>query len=114
MKYFVIIMMMFFSVQLKAQEDYESYFSENSLRVDLVLAGNNQSEQVYLHRLKKEPSWAGSKINLIDPFNYGEYKIEVFDLETEKLIYSKGFCTLFEEWQTTNEAKEISKSFFQL
>lgn len=113
MKYLLLFLLFIISLNLVSQEVYIDNFTENSLRVDFVFAGNADSEEIYLHNLKKEPYWSGSKDVLIDPFNYGEYKIEVLDQETGNLIYSKGFCTLFEEWQTTNEAKELPKSFFQ-
>ena len=30
------------------------------------------------------------------------------------LIYSRAFCTLFQEWQTTAEAKNIERSFYEV
>ena len=64
-------------------------------------------------QMKQEPYWAGSQKNLIDPFNYGTYRFQVFDLNSDSLIFSKGFSTLFQEWQTTAEAKKINKTFYQ-
>ncbi|MDA3781051.1 MAG: M64 family metallo-endopeptidase, partial [Bacteroidales bacterium] len=65
-----------------------------------------------LKQIKKEPFWGGNKNNLIEEFNYGNYKLEVFDTNGNE-IYSRGFCSLFEEWQTTDEAKKNNKSFYQ-
>jgi len=96
-----------------AQTEFDKFFTSNSMRVDFVFAGNATNEQIYLHQIKKEPYWGGPKINLIDNLDYGEYKFELWDVQSGSLIYSKGFCTLFEEWQTTDEAKLVDKSFFQ-
>ena len=63
--------------------------------------------------MKQEPHWAGSLKNLKDVFNYGTYRFKVYDAATDKLLFSKGFCTLFQEWQTTAEAKKINKTFYQ-
>jgi len=96
-----------------AQTEFDKFFTSNTMRVDFVFAGNATNEQIYLHQIKKEPYWGGPKINLIDNLDYGEYKFELWDVQSGSLIYSKGFCTLFEEWQTTDEAKLVDKSFFQ-
>ena len=51
---------------------------------------------------------------MIDPFNYGNFKYEIFDAVDNTLIYSRGFCTLFQEWQTTSEAKTMERSFYEV
>ncbi len=79
-----------------------------------MLAGNSQKTAVFPIGMKEEPIWAGSKVNLTDPFNYGNFKYEVFDEAENDLIYSKGFCTLYQEWQTTAEAKIMDKSFYEV
>lgn len=96
-----------------AQVDYGSYFKNKSLRFDFLLGGNNQKVVVYPQQMKQEPYWAGSKTNLIDPFNYGSYRFRVYASKSDSLIYSKGFSTLFQEWQTTAEAKLTNKTFYQ-
>lgn len=89
--------------------EYDSYFTPERLRLDLVFAGNNLVQQVHLQGLKKESLWAGSQKNLLDPFRYGEYFYEVS--VGDKVIFSKGFNTLFQEWRTTAESKTVSKAF---
>lgn len=97
-----------------AQNSFDRYFTDKVLRFDFLLAGNSQKTIVYPAGLKEEPFWAGSKKNLTDPFNYGNYKYEVFDESENTLIYSRGFCTLYQEWQTTAEAKKIDRSFYEV
>jgi hypothetical protein len=79
-----------------------------------MLAGNSESTKVYPVSVISEPFWGGSLKNLTDPFNYGNFRYEVFDAATGTLLYSKGFCTLYQEWQTTAEAKRIEKSFHEV
>lgn len=98
-----------FSQPRKYAVHYDDYFTSERLRVDMIFAGNSQSQQLYMASLKKENTWAGSKTNLIDCFGYGEYFFEVYS--GTDLVYSKGFCTLFQEWRTTAEATRISKAF---
>jgi hypothetical protein len=79
-----------------------------------MLAGNSQKTLVYPVGMKEEQLYGGSHENLIDPFDYGNFKYEVFDAAENSLIYSRGFCTLFQEWQTTAEAKTIERSFYEV
>jgi hypothetical protein len=113
MRYITILLISLISISATSKEDYDKYFTQNSLRVDFIFAGDANSETIYLDNLKKEPFWGGSKVNLLDDLNYGEYKYEVIHKESNQLIFSRGFCTMFEEWQTTAEAGEIKKSFMQ-
>lgn len=96
-----------------SQADYNQFFKNKSLRFDFLLGGNNKEVKVFPEQMKQEPYWAGPKTHLIDPFNYGTYRFRIFDLNSDKLIFSKGFCTLFQEWQTTPEAKKKDKTFYQ-
>jgi hypothetical protein len=107
---FILIIIPFFS---PAQIEYNSYFRNKALRFDFLLGGNSKEVVVYPQEIKQQPHWAGSKTNLIDRFNYGTYRFRVFDIKSDSLLFSKGFSTLFQEWQTTAEAKEINKTFYQ-
>jgi hypothetical protein len=102
------------SVTLFAQPEFDKYFIDKVLRLDFMFAGDFQKTVVYPAGMKEEPFWAGSKTNLIDPFNYGNFRYEVYDPEGNTLIYSRGFCTLFQEWQTTAEAKQMERSFYEV
>ncbi|MFC2151782.1 M64 family metallopeptidase [Bacteroidota bacterium] len=100
--------------QLFAQEsNFNQYFEDQSMRLDFIFYGNADSEEIKLAKITKEHFWGGSKTVLIDKFNYGEYTFEIIDLIADSIIYSQGFCTLFEEWQTTLEADTIYKEFRQ-
>ena len=93
------------------QADFEHYFKDKTLRVDYFHTGDSLNDSYSIDELKEEPYWGGSKENLIDTFNYGRYEIKVFDQEENKLIYSRTYSTLFDEWQTTDEAKHTVKTF---
>lgn len=92
------------------QPKYETYFTPDRLRIDLTFAGDASYQKIYLDGLVKECAWSGSKTNLIDTFNYGEYRLEVQTLQGEA-IYSKGFNTLFQEWRTTADAVTTPQAF---
>lgn len=92
---------------------YDQYFENQSMRVDFEFYGNADNEEINLVKISKEPFWGGSKTILSNELKYGEYKFEIADRKTKKVIYEQGFCTLFEEWQTTLEADSIYRKFSQ-
>ena len=92
-------------------QSYDELFNGQTLRVDYFLAGNAKEEVVYFREMKQEPYWGGSKRNFKDIYDYGTYRYCVFDSATKELIFSRGFCSLFQEWQGTVEAKKISRAF---
>lgn len=91
--------------------EYDRYFTPDRLRIDLVFAGDAASQHVYLDGLKYEPQWSGSRKNLVDPFDYGEYRLELRSPEDNQVLYSTGFSTLFQEWRTTAEARTVPRAF---
>lgn len=98
---------------LSAQGTFNVFFKDKSLRIDYTLAGNHDETHAYLIQFKEEPYWGGSLTNLVDTFNYGDYRVLVHDEESGELIYSRGFSNLFVEWQDTPEAKERDRSFYE-
>jgi IgA Peptidase M64. len=121
MKYLITLLALFLATfQVNAQEcncknkctqpKYDNFFTPDRLRIDLTFAGDATYQKIFLDGLTKENTWSGSKKNLLDPFKYGEYFLEVCTLNG-KAIYSKGFNTLFQEWRTTAEAKTTQQSY---
>jgi len=106
-----ILIFLLTSVTVFPQVDFDKYFTDKTLRVDYFHTGNCLNDSYSIDELKEEPYWGGSKIDLIDTFNYGRYEVKVFDREENKLIYSRTYSSLFYEWQTTDEARHTTKSF---
>lgn len=97
---------------LNAQNvDFDDYFKDKTLRIDYTHSGNHKTHSYAIDELREEPHWGGSKTNLVDTLRYGDYFFKVRDKTSGKLIYSRGYSTLFSEWCTTDEAKETKKSF---
>lgn len=99
----VLSLCLFYNIP-SAQVNYPKYFTNECLRIHYFHYGTNTDEEAILADLYQDSLWAGSKINLIDTLNLGNYLIQVYDLHSNMLIYSYGFSTLFNEWQTTSEA----------
>ena len=97
-------------VQCFAQSRFEDYFMEKTMRFDYYHAGDAQSEYYFADEVIEEPYWAGNKNYLIDSRNVGNQQFRILDKTTGKVIYSRGYNTLFNEWQTTPEAQTTSKA----
>lgn len=101
------------SIVSRAQDvDFEQYFQdEGSLRMDVFQCGTSESSHYVFERFIIEPHFGGSKVNLIDPFNFGTNRVKVIDAQTNTIIYSRGYNTLFREWQTTDEARVMERCY---
>ena len=83
-----------------------------TLRVDYGHTGDAATERFGVDRVVLEPlSWPGDPSKAIDTSNLGKYCFEVADKATGKLLYSRGFASIFGEWETTDEAKALSRTF---
>lgn len=107
----ILLFLFLFSSVLFAQIKFKDYFENKTLRIDYYHTGDSASDYYSIDELKEEPYWGGSHVNLIDIFNYGSYKAEVFDDSSNKEIYSRTYSTLFHEWQKTEEARKTTKTF---
>lgn len=103
-----VLVVLFFS---KSEAQYSKYFEDHTLRLDYYHCGNDTAENFYFGKLVQEPYWGGSKVALIDSFAYGNQMLEVRDQVSGRLLYSRGFSTLFDEWQTTPEAKTTGSCY---
>jgi hypothetical protein len=106
----VFLFVLFISVTY-SQINFDDFFEYKTLRLDYFHTGDKDNNSYSFDELIEEPYWGGSRVNLIDKFNYGKYKFEVYDEESNQLIYSRGYSTIFDEWQTTEEAKHTERTF---
>ncbi len=83
-----------------------------TMRVDYVHSGNALGEHYALSRVLIEPlPWAGNLARPIDTTNRGVNSFEVVDPRTNRVLYSRGFSTIFGEWQMTEEAQKLNRAF---
>jgi hypothetical protein len=109
----LIFLIMAIPVFAQAQVNFNDYFTPFTLRFDYNRCGTADTEEVYFEQMVREGLWSGPKDQLIDPFNWGEYRLVVKDEASGKQIYSRGYAGLFSEWQTTAEAKETKRCFYE-
>ncbi len=85
---------------------FEDWFQDVTLRVDYYHCGSAKSEEVFLDSLWRQGPWAGSFHGLLDPLEQGRYRLEVRDPISGRLLFSRGFNSLFGEYKTTRPALE--------
>ncbi len=83
-----------------------------TMRVDFYHTGNAKEERFALDRVVVEPlQWPGNPSRPIDDTNRGKYFFEVIDQATSRVLYSRGFSSIYGEWETTGEAQKIDRTF---
>lgn len=86
------------------QVAFEQYFEDKTLRIDYHYIGDASTTKINLNEVFSYGTWAGSKSNLIDQFHFGQSQFKIIDLQSNQLIYTQGFDTYFNEYQTTDKA----------
>ena len=74
----LLLFAILYSFTCLAQTNFEKHFTKKSLRIDFALSGNWDFQAAAIQQLREEPVWAGPVKNLIDPFGYGGYYINVY------------------------------------
>jgi len=82
------------------------------MRLDYFHTGDAKQEVFSFDRVVIEPlPWPGDPAKGIDDTNLGKYFFEVRDQKTQRVLYSRGFASVYGEWETTDEAQKIKRSF---
>ncbi|MBI4661794.1 MAG: IgA Peptidase M64 [Verrucomicrobia bacterium] len=85
-----------------------------TMRVDYYHTGNATQEMFSVDRAMIEPlSWPGHLSKAIDDTNLGKYLFEVRERRTNRMLYSRGFASIYGEWETTDEAKTVNRTFHE-
>src|SRR6185436_3814590 len=85
--------------------------SPRTFRVDYFHTGSSGKEIFSLDRLVVEPlPWPGNPARPIDDTDSGKYRFLVRDAANKSLLYSRGFSSIFGEWEETQDAKDRTVS----
>lgn len=101
-----LLILVFFSFQSRADVSFEQYFEDQTMRLDYFHTGTATEEHFSLDQMVNDGPWAGSKQQLVDELRLGKYFFEVQDPRSGKVIYSRGYSSIYGEWETTAEAKK--------
>lgn len=85
--------------------------TDRTLRVNYVFCGSSSEAAIYLDDLNVIEGWAGRRVNMKDLYLEGNGQLLMTDFETGDTLYRNAFSTLFQEWQLTEEATQVWRSF---
>src|SRR6266478_4049732 len=89
-----------------------SHAAPATMRLDYYHTGDAKQEIFSVDRVVVEPlPWPGDLSKAIDDTNLGKYFFEVRDQKTKRVLYSRGFASIYGEWETTEEAKSLTRTF---
>jgi hypothetical protein len=79
--------------------------------VDYIFSGTDKASEISLDEMSRFDGWAGRRHNLKEVPVRGNGQIMMTDAQSGDTLYRQSFSTLFQEWQTTEEATKVRKSF---
>ena len=95
-----------------AKVSFKKYFTGGTLRLDCLREGNAQGDTVWVSRwLDRNAAWHGSRTQLLDPFDCGDYRVVVRDARSGQEIYSRGYSNLFREYKATEKGRRVKMRF---
>lgn len=107
----LLVAALLLTANTSAQDAFAKRFKDRTIRVDLEHSGTASEERLGFVKARLEGAWAGSKTNLLDASGNGAYRFLVRDPADKKPIFSRGYCSIYGEWETTGEAKVLRRSF---
>jgi hypothetical protein len=101
------------------RDRFAERFTGRTLRFDYDHCGTAKDaatgtpvERIAVDRFRVEGDWPGSRTKLLDELGYGKYRFLVLD-RTGATIWSRGFASIYGEWETTGAAKQAWQSFHE-
>jgi hypothetical protein len=85
-------------------DEFTAFFLDKTMRLDFYHSGTATEEHFSFDQAVSDGKWPGSRTLLADNLRLGPYLFEVADKASGRMIYSRGFASVFGEWQTTPEA----------
>jgi hypothetical protein len=89
-----------------------AFAAPQTMRLDYFHTGNSKQEVFSVDRIVTEPlPWPGDMSKATDDTNLGKYFFEVRNQKTNRVLYSRGFASIYGEWETTDEAATMMRTF---
>ena len=98
------------AVSILAQ-DFETHFTDRTLRIDYIFSGNKTQQDISLAEMYSIPHWYGKRHRLAEVPVEGNGQITVRIHKSDSVIYRNSFSTLFQEWLSYDEAEGPAKAF---
>lgn len=97
-----------------AAATFDETFTARTMRVDYFHTSTPRGDEIIaLDRVVSDGPWPGSRTYLIDTSNLGKYYFELIDRDTNQVVFSRGFASVYGEWETTAEAQQRPGTFHE-
>lgn len=106
----IVVALITATTTLSAQQ-FEEFFTDRTLRTDLIFAGNNQEQHITLRALHSWEGWSGREHNLSEVPLRGDGELSLTDEATGTIIYRTTFSSLFQEWLAMEEAGRSYRAY---
>ena len=90
----VILLLMLVS-WFQVPHEFDHIFTGKTLRLDYFHSGTAEQEEFSVDQYRIEGDWPGSKTHLVDDTNLGKFLFQVIDVASNRVIYSRGFCSIY-------------------
>jgi hypothetical protein len=85
-----------------------------TMRVDYFHTGNYEAEMFSLDQVVIEPTrWSGNMHSPLDTTFRGKYLFEIVDPGSGAVAWSRGFSSIYGEWETTAEARSMNRTMHE-
>lgn len=108
---FLLTLSMLMPLHEISAQTFDEYFCDSTLRIDYIFAGDSSTQEISVSKLNLMPRWFGKRQRLAEMPVEGNGQISVSDHRTGQVVYRNSFSTLFQEWQSYDEAKHARKAF---
>jgi len=106
MKIYKLIFFLLISNSIFCQVKFDDYFENKTMRIDYFHSGSAMHEYFTLDKVITENEWSGLKTSLTDIFDYGNHRFLIYDSTSNKIIFSRGFSSLFAEYRNSPMGKD--------
>ena len=100
------ILLLLSTITFAQSAAFDDTFTGRTLRLDYYHSGTFDEEHVSLDQVRLEGPWPGSRVQLLDRTNRGKYLFELYDAASGELLYSRGFASIYGEYETTSPAHD--------
>ena len=84
---------------------------DRTLRLDCIFSGDSRSASISVSKMHSINGWAGRRVNMDRALLEGNGRITLLGGGSGDTLYVNTFSTLFQEWQSTEEATRCQKAF---
>lgn len=105
-----ILLVLLGSSQVFSNNYYDKHFTNERMRIDYYVYAQKDAIEVKIKDITKEPHWAGVRNENLQKSYGGNFKYRLIDIESDSIIFERGFSSMVEEWQSS-DLKEEKRRF---